>query len=327
MEDRRKFRMSKARVERALVMLWGTCNGKRIQQSVTLTATEYKRVLKLAKEPENEELFGRFYGRLRVNLEWRIYRWIDGFEKILESGDNRIRDAAMSNIRSGSLTTINYPLIGGARDARTPNALFYCGRCERKCRYPNLVVEIGWAQSDRKLAETAKSYIRGSKGITRTVITLGMNKICHTEERNAGRKCANDEENETDIDTFSVWRANDNGEPIQTIADQKFRDKGGRSAASVALELSLKDFICRRILASAESAFEDPVLGISSEQLCKKLDKALVEYREYRGDDNQEEDDSEVFEERSAVSQGSNRRSPKRIEMCIDAGKARSMTA
>ncbi|KAI8948176.1 hypothetical protein F4801DRAFT_604658 [Xylaria longipes] len=260
---------------------------------------------------------------MRVSLEFGIYRWIDGFEKISEGGDKRIRDAAVS-VRSGGLTTIKYPLTRDVRDERTPDGSFYCRRCEWRCKYPNLVVEIGWAQSDKKLAETAKSYIRGSKGITRTVIALGMHRIYQAEERNARRGYANDEENETDVATFSVWRT---GEPIQAIADQEFRDKEGRPVASVALKLSLKDFICRRILDSPEGAFEDPVLSISSEELCKNLNNALVEYREVKKDDIQEGDYSEILKRRSAVSQDGNRSTPKKTERCIDAPKARDTIA
>ncbi|KAI1747631.1 hypothetical protein F4782DRAFT_535291 [Xylaria castorea] len=338
---RKRLRISQARVDRAFAVLWRNCYGQPKQRSMTLTAEEYNRLLKRIEEPENESLFGYFYDKLRksfeikvptnvcegmrVGLQCKIVIWVDRFENMLEGGDERIRDAAMS-FYLGGLTTIQYPLNRGVQDVRTPDASFYCRRCKWECRFPNLVIEMGWAQNDKALAETAKSYIRGSKGITRTVVTFGMHRIYQAEEMNANQRRVNGEEFETDVATFSVWRASDDGEPIQTVADQEFRDKESRPVSSVVLELSLKDFVCREILASPEGAFEDPVLRITSEELCQRLNEGLLEYREYRKYEIQEEH-SEMSVKGGTTSPGSNRRSPKRTENCVDAPKARRTTA
>ncbi|KAH8167597.1 hypothetical protein CIB48_g649 [Xylaria polymorpha] len=124
-----------------------------------------------------------------------------------------------------------------------------------------------------------------------------MHKIYRAEERNARQRYVNNDENETGVASFSVWRASDDGEPILAITDQvcqaftkpyiltrqwEFRDNEGKPAASVALELSLKDFICRKLLDSPEAAFKEPVLSVSSEKLCEIFNKVLVEYRENR---------------------------------------------
>ncbi|KAI0529788.1 hypothetical protein GGR58DRAFT_495662 [Xylaria digitata] len=135
-----------------------------------------------------------------------------------------------------------------------------------------------------------------------------MYRMYLTEHRNERRKYANDEENETNLVTFSVWRVSDNGEPIQTIADQGFRDKSGEPVASASLEISLKDFICQGILYSPEGAFRDPGLDLSSKELCKVIDEFLMESCEEKKDEIQAHGSNKIWEGRSAVSWGSNRR-------------------
>lgn len=82
------------------------------------------------------------YETLRCELHREIYRWILGVEKTSEGDDKRICNAAMS-VRFRGLKTIQYRLAGGVRDAKTPDASFYCRGFECKCWFPNLVIEIG----------------------------------------------------------------------------------------------------------------------------------------------------------------------------------------
>ncbi|TRX90577.1 hypothetical protein FHL15_008550 [Xylaria flabelliformis] len=318
MQTQRKRRTSPARIELALATLWSHYNGRLKQLNLTLNAGEYKRLLQRLEQPENRALLGHFYDRFRyhytrsnesfeikipiyvcqrlsMDLYGLIGRWSDAIFESSARYDKRIGDAAFS-IYGISSKPIHY-FTGDGQD-------------------------IGWAQNSTSLAETAKSYIRGSNGITRTVVTFGMHRIYQAEERNVRRKCVEDEEFETDVATFSVWRANDDGEPIQTVANQVFRDKEGMPVASVALEISLKDFICRGILASPEGAFKDPVLRFTSEELCRRLNRALMEYHVYRKDDFQEYDSDNL------VLLSSNRRLLKRIKKkCVGTPKARRMTA
>ncbi|KAI0190671.1 hypothetical protein EV127DRAFT_480911 [Xylaria flabelliformis] len=343
MQTQRKRRTSPARVELALATLWSHFNGKLKQLNLTLNAGEYKRLLQRLEQPENRPLLGHFYDRFRyhytrsnesfeikipiyvcqrmsMDLYGLIERWSDKVFDFSARYDKRIGDAAFS-IYGISSKPIHY-FTGDSQDVRTPDLSFYCRKCELSCSFPNLVFEIGWAQNSTSLAETAKSYIRGSKGITRTVVTIQMHRIYQAEERNVRRKCVGDGGFETDVATFSVWRANDDGEPIQTVANRVFRDKEGRPVASVALEISLKDFICRGILASPEGAFKDPVLKITSEELCRRLDRALMEYHVYRKDDFQEYDSDNLV-----LLRGNRRLLRMRKKKCVDAPKTRRMTA
>ncbi|KAI0547753.1 hypothetical protein F4679DRAFT_586218 [Xylaria curta] len=340
MRTQRKLPESRARIERALATLWSHYDGRLKQLNLTLNAAEYKRLLQRLEEPENRTLFGHFYDRLRyyytrstksfeikipiyvcevmrMGLYRLIDRWSESIFDFMARRNKRISDAAYSMYGISS-KPIHYS-IGDIQDVKTPDLAFYCRKCELDCNFPNLVFEIGWAQNNTSLAETAKSYIRDSKGITRTVVTFGMNRIHEAEERNVRRRCVKDEEFETDVATFSVWRADKNGEPIQAIANQAFRDKEGWPVASVALELSLKDFICRGVL--PESAF-NPGLRITSEELCERLNRGLMEYHEFRKDDFQEHHGENL------VFLGSNKRPLKRVKKnSVDAPKARRMTA
>ncbi|KAI1742825.1 hypothetical protein F4680DRAFT_411823 [Xylaria scruposa] len=333
--------VSGTRVELALATLWSHYDGRLKQLNLTLNAAEYECLLQRLEEPGNRTLFGHFYDRLRYcytrsrkSFEIKIpiyvcevmrlglYQLIDRWsEAIFDSArrDKRIRDAAYS-VYGLSSKPIQYS-IGDTQDVKTPDIAFYCRKCESDCGFPNLVFEIGWAQDSTSLAETAKSYIRDSKGITRTVVTFGMHRIYQAEEMNLRRGCVKEEEFETDLATFSVWRADEDGEPRQTVVNQVFRHKQGRPVASVALELSLQDFICRGILASPEGAFKNPRLRITSKELCELLNQGLMEYHEFRKDDFQ------GFPGHDLVFLGSNRPPLKRAKNCVDSPKSRRMTA
>ncbi|KAF2966950.1 hypothetical protein GQX73_g6639 [Xylaria multiplex] len=220
----------------------------------------------------------------------KISSWMQGLRS---STDYTISRAART-IESSDNVGVKFPFTEGMPDQRSPErSLGHACLQIPQCVYPTWIMEVRWGghwvlYSDQE----ADDYIHRSKGAIRTIVVIclqGVHKAEYANERrlynmhlagqvNPDESYAKDKRNETGEATFKVWQAKlrPNGEWVaRLVQTQKFRDSEGRAVESVSLDISLNDFLCRHIAG--------PELGrslkISSEDLCKLVDKSLEYYR------------------------------------------------
>lgn len=124
---------------------------------------------------------------------------------------------------------------------RSPDGSFYHPASDM----PSLVLEVGYSQQRKSLADLAESYIVDSQHAIRCVVTLD---IPYASARRAGDRTA----------TVSVWRpareTNQQGEDVgtcrQDVVSVPFRDKDG-NACDGALELAIHDLLPPSVLTDA----------------------------------------------------------------------------
>ncbi|KAI0100203.1 hypothetical protein GGR51DRAFT_551685 [Nemania sp. FL0031] len=318
----RNSRADDARVQGAIDLIKAIQKGRRTRVgnlTRTLTAKQYGELRRAIEESEDDNLRGFFEDKLRYDYtrhkkrleirmptsmheevgEWVKEQIIGWTRSLRKSPDARISAAAKSIVSSGQ-ADINFPFARGEPDSRSPDLSVRHTLCERKCRFPSIVVEIAWSQNEEDVQHKVEDYShRRSQGEIRTVLVIDMRKMYLAEKRNEKRlyqmyldgevdergsySYPHDDDNETGEASILVWKAKTqrNGRvKAVCVVNRKFRGETGRAIDSVPLRFPLQDFICRGILDSPAGEFEAPPLEISLEDLNDEcIQERLAHYR------------------------------------------------
>ncbi|KAJ8131147.1 hypothetical protein O1611_g2479 [Lasiodiplodia mahajangana] len=143
----------------------------------TLTAKQYGELRRAIEESEDDKLRAFFEDKLRYDYtrhkkrleirmptsmheevgEWVKEQIIGWTRSLQKSPDARISTAAKSVVSSGH-TDIKFPFARGERDSKSPDLSVRHTLCERKCRFPTIVVEIAWSQKEEDAQHKAEEY-------------------------------------------------------------------------------------------------------------------------------------------------------------------------
>lgn len=89
--------------------------------------------------------------------EWikdQIRDWIRSLQK---STDSKVSSAAETVVSSGH-TAIKFPFARGESDSKSPDLSMRHTLCQRKCKFPTIVVEIAWSQDEEDVRNKAEFY-------------------------------------------------------------------------------------------------------------------------------------------------------------------------
>ncbi|GAP85720.2 hypothetical protein SAMD00023353_1400010 [Rosellinia necatrix] len=321
----RRSRANTARVEEVIAFIKSTPT-LRVESTTSirrkLTVQQYGELLKAVRHSDDAGLRAYFIDKLRFDytrskkrfevrmqtavhesmvyeISGEVRQWL---AHLRGSPDPKISNAA-SSVKGRGTTGIRFHFAKGESDIKSPDASFTHKKCKSGCKYPTIVVEIGFSQSPNDLKEKAEAYIRRSKGKIRAVVGVNLYKLYQAEMKNERRmrkmytrgelkegeaySYADDEENTTGEGSILVWRpkVKEGGEmEVTCVQNKKFRDKNGNATDSVPLRLQLQDFMCEEMKNSSEGNFIAPAMEIGAGNLCSWVHEGLVEYRTMRHD-------------------------------------------
>ncbi|KAI1123470.1 hypothetical protein F5Y10DRAFT_270039 [Nemania abortiva] len=325
MAKERRSRSDRSQVQSVLNLLNSTRRVKRggvRNPTRKLTAQQYEQFLTALRDPRDHSIPAEVKDSLRFEysnsnnrFEIRLSNVIDTgiqsfFEEAIRTWREYLQKSSHARISSLIETLTSAPggsLIfsddSGAKEAKSPNweIRHKCARGgDRQCRYPALVLEIGWTQTKADLQEKAEVYINSSKGEIRTVVAVNMYGMYLAERKNEDtlrrmyRKgdmkqnrsysFSKDNNNQTASASILVWRAGTDAGGVIKIGDPEekiFRDPQGTAIQSESLHLPFHDFLCTG-LNDFQGELEEPLFEISSDTLCKAIKETLEKYREER---------------------------------------------
>ncbi|KAI1156928.1 hypothetical protein F4825DRAFT_401515 [Nemania diffusa] len=330
----RKSRADDARVQSAIGLIRAIPTSRRTRVgnlTRTLTAKQYGELIRAIEESEDDNLQSYFIDELRFDytrhkkrLEIRmptsmhdeVGEWIkdqirDWIRSLQKSTDSKVSSAAETVVSSGH-TAIKFPFARGESDSKSPDLSMRHTLCQRKCKFPTIVVEIAWSQDEEDVRNKAEFYIRRSEGKIRTVVAIDMRKMYLAEKRNENRlyqmylagevdervySYPHDENNETSEASILVWKAKTqkNGKvKAVCVQNKRFRDEAGNAIDSVSLRLPLQDFICENTVNSPAGDFEAPPLEISLKELNDMcIQERLSHYRQTRSEEQKRKAEKE----------------------------------
>ncbi|KAI0972403.1 hypothetical protein F4678DRAFT_460622 [Xylaria arbuscula] len=166
-----------------------------------------------------------------------------------------------------------------------------------ECHHPNLVIEVGWAQTRKELKDKAEFYAHLSKGEIRTIVVVDMHEIFLAERKNEIRlkrmyrngevdesyRYGEDEDNQTGSASTLVWRARkkaDGTVEVGNAEEKMFRDLQGNTIQSGSPCIPGHDFICAGIVGTQQGKLKIPLFEVSASVLCERIQYTLVIYRE-----------------------------------------------
>ncbi|KAI0539510.1 hypothetical protein GGR58DRAFT_524573 [Xylaria digitata] len=145
--------------------------------------------------------------------------------------------------------------------------------------FPGLVIGVAWSQRNLDLPQLAEDYIIGSGGEIGTVIGI---KIRDIYDESKGEELGNRLTNAAV--TFTVWKARYTDQSSSTgvavipaVEDKEWRLPGGKVNESIALKLSLQDFVSNKLVSRFET-IENPRLSIPSKTLCRHYELVRLNY-------------------------------------------------
>ncbi|KAI0868389.1 hypothetical protein GGS24DRAFT_482539 [Hypoxylon argillaceum] len=319
---RRKSRADDARVQDTIDLIKSIPTIRRTRSENLkrkLSAKQYTQLLLALNDPGDNRIPGRIKDKLRFDytrfnqqLEIRmstvLHSRVSGLfmdsvaiwrNELQQSKDKNISNAAKSSTTEPELTI----WLKDKSDTKTPDCSMTheCQR-ESECRHPTLAFEVSWTETREELRKKAERYIRLSDGAIRTVVAVSLHEMWKAEKKNESRlekmyrkgevdengsySYCDDENNLTGSASIIVWRARKlkNIVTARKVEETMFRDNDGNPIQSALLQLPLQDFICIDMAAPREKkkGFNAPLLEISSERLCERIEPALKTFRKGR---------------------------------------------